>query len=219
MVRATSEYRRFLARALKTRYGELDALDAPPEPLWLQTGPDKPKRLLYIAKKSFQRIWSHATPLPGDLAVFWQSTFASRASCDLLVRYAREVGKPIFFVGDLDPIGLTQFADLRSRGVPVRYLGIDDRWLRLCREYVRPLGSTKGLNTISIPMDDTEREHFTMVTRLVPDLKRLIGPECFAFLQSGRKLELEGAGIPHHFRKPFLPALNRLLLGRAKSRK
>jgi hypothetical protein len=62
-------------------------------------------------------------------------------------------------------------------------------------------------------MDDTEREHFTVVTHLVPDLKRLIGPKCFALLQSGRKLELEGAGIPHHFRKPFLPALTRLLLG------
>jgi hypothetical protein len=213
MIRATSEYRRFLARALKTRYGVVDALDAPPGPLWLQTGPDKPKRLLYIAKSSFQRILSNATSLPDDLAIFWQSTFASRTSCNVLIRYAREVRKPIFFVGDLDPIGLTQFADLRSRGVPIRYLGIDDRWLRLCREYVRPLGTHKGLNSISIPMDDTEREHFTVVTHLVPDLKRLIGPKCFALLQSGRKLELEGAGIPHHFRKPFLPALTRLLLG------
>lgn len=222
MIRATSEWRRFLARALKTRYGALEGLDAPPGPLWLQTGPGKPRRLLYITKDTFPRIWSNATTLPDDLAMFWQWGFPSRASCDLLVRHAQEVGRPIYFIGDLDPLDLTRFADLRSRGVPVRYLGIDDRWLRLCREHVRSFGkgpdAHRGMRGITIEMDDTEREHFTVVTRLVPDVKRLIGSECFAFLQSGWKLELEGASHPGHFRKPFLPALTDLLLGRAKSR-
>lgn len=219
MIRATSEWRRFLARAAKTRYGDEILAAAKPGPLWLQTGPQKPKRLLYVAKGAFAQNWSNATELPDDLAMFWQWGFPSRVSCDLLIRYAREVGRPIYFISDLDPLGMTRFADLRSRGVPVRYLGIDDRWLRLCRQYVRPFGTLKGLDSISLPMDDTEREHFAVVTRLVPNVERLIGPECFAFLQSGRKLELEGAGIPRHFRKPFLPALTRLLLGTAKPRK
>lgn len=221
MIQANAEWRRFVARAENTRYGRGIGLGARPGPLWLQTGPGKPRRLLYFTKRSLpQNLWAYASmDLPGDLAMFWQSWFPSRQSCDLLIRCAREVGRPILFVGDLDPIGLTRFADLRSRGVPVEYLGIDDRWLQLCRKYVRPLGSTRGDKSISTPLDEDGLEHLALVTRLIPDLEQLIGPESFAFLQSGRRLELEGAAIPGHFRKPFLPALTDLLLGRAKSRK
>lgn len=220
MIESNAEWRRFVARAENTRYGRGIGLGARPHPLFLQAGPGKPRRLLYFTKPFLpSNLWRFSfTDLPADLAMFWQSWFPSRQSCDFLIRYAREVGRPIFFVGDLDPIGLTRFADLRSRGVPVKYLGIDDRWLQLCRKHVRPLGSTKGEKSISTPLDEDGLEHLALVNRLLPDLEKLIGPESSAFLQSGRRLELEGASAPANFRKPFLPALLDLLLGRAKPR-
>ncbi|HYV45914.1 MAG TPA: hypothetical protein VFA20_13690 [Myxococcaceae bacterium] len=219
MIEANLEWRRFIARAGKTHYRDEIGIGARPGPLRLQIGPRKPRRLLYFTKRSLPEVWSGATELPGDLAIFWESWFSSRQSCDLLIRYTREVGRPFFFVGDLTPIGLTRFADLRSRGVPVRYLGIDDRWLQLCRQYWRPFGTLKSWHSIILQLDDTGLEHLALVNRLLPDLERLIGPECFALLQSGQSLQLEGAGLPHHFRKPFLPALTHLLLGSSKSLK
>ncbi|HZN91064.1 MAG TPA: hypothetical protein VFB81_00095 [Myxococcales bacterium] len=72
----------------------------------------------------------------------------------------------------------------------------------------------KGLDVITIKMGATEREHFAVVKRVLPALDRLIGPECLALLESGRKLELEGAGHPGLYRKRFASALSDLLLGR-----
>src|SRR5262249_29199823 len=103
-----TEWRRFRAWASGTSYGAEDAcLDAPPRPLSLTVGTKKPKRLLYFTKESFFRVWSSEAPLPDDLAVFRQGGLPSRASCDLLAHLARYAGRPIFFVGDLDPLDLT----------------------------------------------------------------------------------------------------------------
>ena len=118
-------------------------------------------------------MWSSVTQFPDDLAVFCRGGFPSpsRASFELLTHHARWARRPIFFVGDLDPLDLTIFAALLSGGadlrpspgtVPIRYLG--------------------------------EREHLVVVKRVLPTLDQLIGPECLALLESGRKLELEGAG-------------------------
>src|SRR5262245_21543351 len=102
---AAAEWHRFRARASRTSYGADDAcLDAPPRPLSLRVGPGKPRRLLYLTKDSFFRVWAGATHLPDDLAVFCQGGFPSRAACDLLARHARWARRPIFFVGDLDPL-------------------------------------------------------------------------------------------------------------------
>jgi hypothetical protein len=222
VIERSAEWRRFVARAKNTRYGRSYGLGACPHPLFLQAGPGKPRRLLYFTKRSLpSNLWHYIfTDLPGDLAMFWQSWFPSRHEGDFLIRYAREVRRPIFFVGDLNPIGLTRFADLRSRGVPVEYLGLGDRWFQLCLKYRRPFGTSKGLDSISsIRLDETGFEHLAMVNRLLPDLEKLVGPESFAFLQSGRTIELEGAAALSNYRKSFLPALLDLLLGRAKSRK
>src|SRR4051812_11957096 len=208
MSSASAEWRRFRARASKTPYGAEDAcLNASPKPLSLRIGPGKPRRLLYLTKESFLRVWSSTMPFPDDLAVFCQAGLPSRATCNLLAHHVKWAGRPIYFIGDLDPLDLTIFTALRSGGpelrsrpsaVPVRYLGINDRWLQLCRKNLRP--TIKGLEAITIKMGATEREHFDVMQRVLPALDRLIGPECLAILQSGRKLELEGAGHPGLYR-------------------
>src|SRR5262249_26105692 len=99
-----------------------------------------------------------------------------------------------------------------SSAVPVRYLGIDDRWLRLCRQNLHP--TARGLDSITIQMVTAEQEHFRVVKRILPDLDRLIGSECLALLESGRKLELEGAVHPALNRRRFVSALSKLLPSR-----
>jgi hypothetical protein len=205
MVTPAIAWRRFRARALRTAYGREDAcLDLPPAPLSIRIGPKKPKRLLYVTKESFV----HFTSFPDDVAVFNQSRFPSPATCELLVQLSRWARKPIWFVGDLDPLDLTKFWSIRNL-VPIRYLGIDDRWLQLCRKHLQ---IQPGLNAITIKMGDTEREHFEVVKQLLPSLDRLIGPGCLDLLESGRKLELEGAGSPGLYKPGFTRALARLLL-------
>ncbi len=80
---------------------------------------------------------------------------------------------PAFFIGDLDPMDLTVFAALRS-GEPgfrtagrmrldVRYVGIDDAWLRLYRKSARK-GLARDYGALVMP--SIEKEHLCIVREL-----------------------------------------------------
>ncbi len=99
------------------------------------------------------------------------------------------------FVGDLDPLDLLVYAAWRNGpsklrgkagiGMPVAYGGIRDSW------------ATRLDRRLQMEMGPFERELWPYVRRILPDVHELVGPKCFALLQAGRKIELEGATNPH----------------------
>ena len=188
-------WRRFRRKAALTSYGREDAcLSLPCAPLTMELGAKRPTRLLYCTKASFLRLWRSFETLPDELAVFAQGGIPSRHYCQALRMLTESYGLPLLFVGDLDPLDLTIFAALQSgtpelkgsssTAVPAQYLGIDDRWLALCRRHATM--RRMSLDAISIKMEGIEREHFEVVKQVVPDLERIIGPESLELLESGR---------------------------------
>jgi hypothetical protein len=120
---------------------------------------------------------------------------------------SRLAGVPIDFIGDLDPLDLTAFlllstSEHHSASV-VRYFGIDDRWLALCRRYATGRGSSGATGLPTIEMHEFEKNHLARLIDLPIDWERLVGAEAMALLQSGHKLELEGATNPDFYRSGF----------------
>lgn len=217
----TTEWRRFRPRAARTRYGRNDAcLEAPARPLSFVLGAKRPKRLLYITKESFLRMWSAVGRLPDEVALCCQEGIPSWTYCEALKQHSEWLKLPLLFVGDLDPLDLTIFATLvcgnpelrpsPSTAPSVRYLGINDSWLKLCRTNLSR--QHRELRTVTIEMRKAEREHYEVVKRIFPRLEQLVGAECFRLLESGQKLELEGAANPGIYGRSFTRRLGQLLL-------
>jgi hypothetical protein len=103
----------------------------------------------------------------------------------------------VCFIGDLDPLDLTSFLALRaldqdvtrSRALRVEWCGVSDSWLRLCRRNLR-----KGQQSLPLlDMKPLEREHWLALTRVAPELREAVGPECAALLDDGKTFAIEGA--------------------------
>lgn len=183
-------------------------------------GTKKPKQLLYITKGAFLRMWSAASHFPDDVAVCCQEGIPSRTYCKALKQHSEWLKLPLLFVGDLDPLDLTIFATLicgnpelrpsPSTAPSVGYLGINDPWLELCRSNLSR--QHRELRTVTIEIRKAEQEHYEIVKRIFPRLERLVGAECFRLLESGQKLELEGAANPGIYGRSFTRKLGQLLL-------
>ncbi len=99
------------------------------------------------------------------------------------------------FVGDLDPLDLSAFlvlaASLLESGKSVRYVGVSGKWVERCRRLL-PVGKSMPL----IPMSDFELRHWRALASLPISWPSLVGASAVAVLDSGMKLELEGATNP-----------------------
>ena len=91
------------------------------------------------------------------------------------------------------------------------YAGVDGAWLDRCRE---DLAASKGLplERTCIAMDAVERIGLTQLGQLAVDWPQIVGPQAWSLLQSGFKLELEGASNPHLYSSSFQNELRRHLL-------
>ena len=86
----------------------------------------------------------------------------------------------------------------------VEYRAVSDRWLALRQRRSSPIRGSLGMEAL-------EREHYKIVKELLPDLERLVGPDCLELLDSGHKLELEGACEPSVAGRDFPSRLLRYL--------
>jgi hypothetical protein len=82
--------------------------------------------------------------------------------------------------------GSPDFLTRRTSPLAIRYAGIDDQWIALAEQF---RVSSKEFPVLK--MNRTEREHYRLLTRLVPDLKALVGERCFELLESGQQVYLE----------------------------
>jgi hypothetical protein len=191
--RAAARLRRFCTRL--DREGAQDYEPLRPSvwpPLHVYASEGKPRRLLYCTKEALCQRWVMDEVFPAGWVALSRYGLPTPEYLDEIGLHRARHRLPLLFVGDLDPLDLTTFALLRGSHAkpPVVYAGIDDRWLALCeRNAVRKHALEEALLT----MGTLEREHLSIARDLLPDLEDLIGPRCLALLESGKKLELEGA--------------------------
>jgi hypothetical protein len=164
----------------------------------------RPKRLLYFTKDFLLKQWLQQGPLPAGLGAIVRPGLATPNYCAWVRREAAAVKLPVLFIGDCDPYDLTVFLSLQRGSddlvkaketvVPVRYLGVDDRWLGLCAAaFSPPEGGNPDFKLVLTEMTPIERRHLEVLLKVAPEIERLVGPRCMQILQAGRKLELEGA--------------------------
>ena len=92
----------------------------------------------------------------------------------------------VCFLGDADPVDLLVFAWLRSR-IDVKYTGVSDLLL-----------SNIGVSwndRVTIPLSESETGALVLLAEVCPDYRLLLGLQCAALLDRGRKLELEAVTV------------------------
>jgi len=88
----------------------------------------------------------------------------------------------IVFLGDADPADLLIFVWLRSQ-MPISYVGVND-------VLIQKLGvRVEDFMTISLAED--EKAAIPLLANLCPDYRAVVGPQCAALLDRGRKIEIE----------------------------
>lgn len=90
------------------------------------------------------------------------------------------------FLGDCDPPDILIFVWLREH-LPIVWHGVNDEFLER--------HGTRSFDEIRIPMSDAERATVSILPRLCPDFRQLVGEYCASILEDGFKIEIEGATI------------------------
>lgn len=195
----TVAWGRFVRKVEQKLPGEYESLlPAQEPPLSVYCGGNRPRRLYFFTKDLLCRRWLQDEMFPKDWIALCRHSIPSAQYLEEIAAHVARLRLPLLFVGDLDPLDLTIFMmirdALRSSRTPDRwgahYGGVDDRWLALGDRYRR---QGKRLDAALLHMESLEREHFQWVEELIPELDELVGPRSLEILQSGRKLELEGA--------------------------
>ncbi|MCC9606794.1 hypothetical protein LOC68_16075 [Blastopirellula sp. JC732] len=120
---------------------------------------------------------------PAEIAVLGRYGLPSRFDLAWINRLC--TSQTIYFLGDADPVDLLTFAWLRFR-LPefrFRYLGVSD-------ELIAASGMSLTSN-VTIELSPDELEALDLVREALVDLPDLLGPQCAALLEQGRKVEVE----------------------------
>jgi hypothetical protein len=167
------------------------------------------RRVIYSTKGDWL-IHLNDDSVPKDVTILWR-VGPLTASHRALVRAV--VGRrcpPVHFIGDLDPLDLATYATLVSDPavLTASYVGVSESWFDRCEA---DLAQHRGwsLDRVCIRMDVEERRGLAHLLEVPLDWNRLIGPRARAMLESGRKLELEGASNPAIYSEAFGNELRR----------
>jgi hypothetical protein len=201
-------------RRLLARIGRIPKLEDYAEdrwsPLQIWVAEGRAKRALFVTKIG-GLMGVDLNKLPKSTTLLAHYRVCMPALCE---RIARECPSGrLDFVGDLDPLDLTVYLTLASRlkkhGVTVRHVGVNGAWVERARKH---LATPWKLPTI--PMSGPERKHYALLKSFRFDWEAVIGAEAVALLDSGEKLELEGATNPAFYRGRALSrAIERALWG------
>lgn len=218
-----------LFRTISALAGDNDEWQMPSRAPGLHLLPSvrKPSRVLLSTKIGGLMAVNLLEDAPRDITVFARCWPLDECNLERIRAECCRGARSISFVGDLDPLALTVFlslaAGLRLPGVRLRYAGIGERWLAICRRHIKRKWLTifrrkRGLTDShapcalpTVPMTTFEIRMFRKLTETVSDLEEWIGATGMSLLESGHKLELEGASNPAFYDRGFPTALNRLL--------
>lgn len=178
------------------------------DPLWLGPSgwcqvtvwlPVQPSAVVLSLKRSPLEWWLQTGQVPADVGLVYAPHAADPRVLPLLGG-ALPPRVPVVFVGDLDPLAIVHYLQLR-RVAPfrrrLRYGGLDSSWLDAVGKMLRrPLTPDRLRIRLS-----TEEIHVLALLEGVVPLQKLIGAPAVALLRSGFKVELEGATNPELFRR------------------
>lgn len=185
----------------------------------LRFGGTAPRKIFYCTKPMFASALHEKGLLAKDWLVINRYIMPTEEAIIVVRSVMKGFGiSKLLFIGDLDPLDLTNFAILRA-GTPdfsmqatpldVEYIGIDDGWLDLAER----------LRLRAPPEYDQppeEQEHFGIVLDLLPDLQELVGPRAFALLCAGKQVEIEAAFSSAGYEKGFAEYLSNYFDSKAK---
>ncbi len=139
------------------------------------------RTILYTTK-------GHCIPRIGGLSLESPVAMIARyglpSSEDLALLYPNATSINRIFIGDADPPDILVFAWLREH-VPISWYGVNDDFLNR--------HGNRTFDCIHIALSDKEREAVQKLPQLCPDFRELLGHYCSTLLDSGFKIELEGA--------------------------
>ncbi len=199
----------------------IDELDLEGEyPFDLGIGPGAQVRTVFFTTKQAlpHRLFDRFGYLPRGVALVVRHGVPTAPQLSLAHDLARTWKRPIRFFGDLDPICLATYlclacndpALLRPRtAVPVRRLGVDDRWLRRLKGWV----GADRVARYGLRMDDAARGLWELEKRLYRGWEALLGKESVRLLDSGQQYEMEafGSACSAALKEKGKPTLARLL--------
>jgi hypothetical protein len=172
-----------------------------------QGGP-KPRRLFYFTQPDWCTNWLNGRQFPQNWHVLSRYYEPTESFLETVRRYVAWHRLPLLFVGDLNPhnlfvftllrYGNTELKPRRRDAIPVRYLGIDDRWLQLCIDQLK-----RGEGLFTRQLTEHDRETLRVVKEVLPDLRKLVGPRCFELLDTGRSFPFGAATNPTLYKRGF----------------
>ncbi|HEX6737565.1 MAG TPA: hypothetical protein VF310_04820 [Vicinamibacteria bacterium] len=197
-------------------------LREPPLQVIPATGPCR--KILYTTKIQWLRSLALGTAgsldsearFPEDVAIVWRSGPLGGAHRALVRAVASTLAAPMWFIGDLDPLDLVTFATMAEPGASplptASYLGVDSPWLDRCDQDIRSQRA-RSIQAVCVPLGDDERHGLERLQQLPIDWAGLVGPSAWALLQSGLKLELEGASNPRLYSSGLRDELLQIVFG------
>jgi hypothetical protein len=192
-----------LALKLERYWGHYESLLTETWPLLhVYVGQSNPRVLVYCTKNALLQRWLFDDAFPSTWIGLARYGLPTPQYLEEIRLHTARYRLPLMFVGDLDPLDLTVFSILR-KAMPAHYLGIDDGWVALADAHRRP---RRAVQSVMFKMGAQESEHWSIARQLLPDLEQLVGPRCLSLLESGAKLEIEGACETGTYGKKF-PAL------------
>ena len=178
------------------------------EDLCIFQGGPKPRRLFYFTQPGWCVEWLNDRQFPQRWHVLSRYSDPTESFLETVRRYVAWQRLPLLFVGDLNPHNLFVFALLRygntgfkprrQDAIPVRYLGVDDRWLQLCTDQLK-----RGRELITRELTEDNQETLRVVKDVLPDLRELVGPRCFELLDTGRSFPFGAATNPRFYKRGF----------------
>jgi hypothetical protein len=164
--------------------------------------------LFYFTQPDWCVDWLNYRRFPLSWHVLSRYYEPTESFLETVRRYVAWQRLPLLFVGDLDPhnlfvfallrFGNTEFKSRRRDAIPVRYLGIDDRWLQLCIDQLK-----RGEELFTMQLTEHDQETLRVVKEVLPDLRELVGPRCFELLATGRLFPFGAATNPSLHKRGF----------------
>jgi len=168
---------------------------------------DRTRRIIYSPKCDWLlNLAGHS--IPNDITLLWRYGPLGPRERAFVRGVTDHFGASVYFVGDLDPLDLATYATLVAEPAvsSAVYLGISTSWLEACRAEHAKLANP-AFERVCIRMDAAEREGWNSLREIEIDWQELVGASAVSLLDSGLKLELEGASNPALYSPAFIAEL------------
>jgi hypothetical protein len=180
-------------------------------PLYVVGTTEQEPSYLFLTKLSAFQQHVDSTRVPEG----WGLVSRYGIPCDEVVTACRRLvdgARELRFFGDLDPLDLTAYFELRERvNSTLQHVGINDAWLATMERHWK--GARPLLEGLTIRMSHFETEHWRLLKSSTPTVVDVIGAHAATLLDDGKKLEIEAALNSNFFDVGYGPKAVELVFG------